>query len=72
MNDLKTIVLEYLKEYLRSDDRTKEYKIFVGFNSYTILDIISEIENDTGFGISFVNDMLKLTIDLVLRGKEKI
>lgn len=72
MEELKTVVLDYLRESLIKDSRISENIIYVGSKSYTIEDIIFEIENDTKFGILYVQDILKLSIDLVLRGKEKI
>jgi hypothetical protein len=40
--------------------------------SYTLNEILDEIRHETTVGKEFTNNLLKLTVDLVSRNKEKL
>ena len=43
--------------------------LLIGKKTYTGNEIAKEIEDETEFGVETINKLLKLTIDLVARGK---
>lgn len=50
----------------------KPYLISTNGKSYTLLQILNEIENETEFGNNFKTSLIKLTIELLFRGKETL
>lgn len=54
------------------DDLAKPYLKTRGGKSYSLLDILNEIRQDTPFGRDMVSGLLNLTIDLLARNKEQL
>ncbi|PRY38497.1 hypothetical protein CLV58_109224 [Spirosoma oryzae] len=74
MNDtelVKTALQDWIKKN-SPEARGRPYLTIKGKDnrSYTLNDILNEIENNTPFGREMVQGMVHLTIDLIARGKE--
>lgn len=50
----------------------KPYTISTNGKSYTLLEILDEIENETEFGNQLKISVLKMTIELLIRSKETL
>jgi hypothetical protein len=64
-------VIENLKQLTKTYDADTPY-IVKGETSYSINQVIEEIKNHTEFGMNTVNGVIKLTIDLLIRGKQTL
>ena len=72
--DTTKILLQAFQEWLEINKQkgVDEPYMNVGKKSYTIREIVQEIEDNSEFGQEFVRDMFLLTIDLITRGKREI
>jgi hypothetical protein len=67
MDDKDKIILDAAKKYLNG--HPPDFKLFRGRKSYTAQQIIEELEKDQKFRAWFVENVLRLSTELFLRGK---
>ena len=72
--DTTKILLQAFQEWLEINKQKGVDTPYmnVGRKSYTIREIVQEIEDNSEFGQEFVRDVFLLTIDLITRGKREI
>lgn len=67
------LIAEAMEEWVKSQDKNKiDNPLIIGAKSYSMRQVLDEIRQRSTFGISFMKDVLNLTIDLIARGKRKI
>lgn len=67
------LIEKAMEEWIESQDKNKiDNPLIIGAKSYSMVQILDEIRQRSTFGISFMKDVLNLTIDLIARGKRKI
>lgn len=64
-------VKDALESYLKHQE-DQDAVMLCGSKSYSAQDLINEINNGTEFGERTVDNIINLTISLLLRGKESI
>jgi len=69
--DLSNTVVGLLLSHPK-EQRCKPFFVTKNNNSLTMNDLIYELENNSKIAIEFLNDLLKLTIDLLARKKIKL
>lgn len=67
---LKDAVLKSIKSECDPKKWSTEIAIANTSRKFTYLDLIKEIENETEFGESFIEDVVKLTVWRLLKGIE--
>ena len=73
LNQPDNLIAEAMEEWVKSQDKNKiDNPLIIGAKSYSMVQILDEIRQRSTFGISFMKDVLNLTIDLIARGKRKI
>lgn len=72
MNELSLKLKESVIKYLNAHNHViDEPYIYREGKTYTRREIISEIDNETPFGVGFLSSMIMLAIDLTSRDKIK-
>lgn len=72
MEDNK-LIKKALKDWIDNENYDIDATYVVaGSESYSLRRIREEIENETEFGIKLAEDMIQLTIDLLVRGKKQL
>lgn len=64
-----------LERWILLESREKQespYLIEMNGNSYSLIDILREVETDSEIGKKFKRDLIMLTIELLFRGKEQL
>lgn len=69
--DIEHTLEEWINQHA-DEDKDKPVYITTDGNSYSLNDILSEIQKETKIGKEFSKRLSKLTIDLLMRGKENI
>ena len=73
LNQPDNLIAAAMEEWVKSQDKNKiDNPLIIGAKSYSMVQILDEIRQRSTFGISFMKDVLNLTIDLIARGKRKI
>lgn len=70
----KDTIKEALREYIsiKSRNDIDVPYMMIGNKSYSLNQILEEIENDTDFGKDFIKGVVILIIDFLTRGKKEI
>ena len=70
----KDTIKEALREYIsiKSRNNVDVQYVMIGNKSYSLNQILEEIENDTDFGKDFIKGVVILIIDFLTRGKKEI
>ena len=70
----KDTIKEALREYIsiKSRNNVDVPYMMIGNKSYSLNQILEEIENDTDFGKDFIKGVVILIIDFLTRGKKEI
>ena len=70
----KDTIKEALRKYIsiKSRNNVDVPYMMIGNKSYSLNQILEEIENDTDFGKDFIKGVVILIIDFLTRGKKEI
>ncbi len=71
---IKTALLSWIEKH-KEDEKDKPYvthRFNDGAKTYTLNELYKEIKDNTEFGQKTLLNIVYLTIDLIMRGKEKI
>ena len=74
-NSIEDAVIEWItieKKRIKMGLKEDTFLMRVGRQTFTLTDILHAIQNKTQDGYEFINGVIMLTIDLVLRGKREI
>ena len=71
--DDKKLIKKALTDWIDNDNHDIDAQYMVaGSESYSLRRIREEIENETEFGVKLAENMIQLTIDLLVRGKKQL
>lgn len=72
--NLKNSVVNSIEDWIIENNQDKDKPIYFSADgeSYSLNDILREVRNQTEVGLEFAQKLNSLTIDLLLRGKEKL
>ena len=67
-------IIQAIRDSIQLADKfgTGKPYLFANGRNYTLEEILQEMEDNTPFGLQTQQSLFNLTIDLLLRGKEKL
>lgn len=71
LNDISGVIEEWIKQH-PTEAKVKPFMSSSDGTIYTLNDILKEIRLQTGLGVEMAKNVNKLTIDLLMRNKEKL